>query len=147
MKDKIVKDIICQVLANDKSKEIIDKVLDEFLPGYDKLNLDYTCPPDNPDYRFKSEDEMVNYFIDTPDSNQTFYWSKQNDNQDKLMVGADITSDDKLIISLTLDGTLETGSKYFQRLKGLLNSNTGVITYVNPAEYNTGQEFIVKYCK
>ncbi|MBV8325414.1 hypothetical protein [Chryseobacterium sp.] len=47
---------------------------------------------------------MINYFIDTPSVNETFYWHKHHDNPDKIMIGAMITDNDKLIMSLTADG-------------------------------------------
>ncbi|GAL87816.1 hypothetical protein Fleli_0133 [Sporocytophaga myxococcoides] len=88
---------------------------------------------------------MINYFIENTGLNQTFYWNKNHDNPDKIMVGANITEDDKLIMSLTIDGNEETESKYFEKLKNILNSDIGVISYINPVEYNNGQDFITKY--
>ena len=57
---EIIKDIICQVYAGQKSRKTIDLVLNTFIPGYEKLNLDYTSRQDDKDYIFKSEDEMIN---------------------------------------------------------------------------------------
>ncbi|HYF01928.1 MAG TPA: hypothetical protein VEC36_01020 [Patescibacteria group bacterium] len=145
MANEVIPDIICQVYAGDKSVAIIHTVLNKFLPGYEKLNVDYAFKPDDPKYVFKTEDEMVNYFLDKKGLEQTFYWNKYQDNPDKIMVGANITTDDKLVISLTFDGNSETKFKYFQALKNLLNSEIGVITYVNPAEYKNGEDFIKKY--
>ena len=61
---EIIRDIVCQVYAGEKSKNIIDLVLDTFIPDYEKLNTDYTFPPNNKDYVFTTEIEMVNYFIE-----------------------------------------------------------------------------------
>lgn len=142
---EIIKDIICQVYAGQKSRKTIDLVLNIFIPGYEKLNLDYTSRQDDKDYIFKSEDEMINYFIETTGLTQAFYWSKNNDNRDKVMVGAIITEDNKLIVSLTIDGNSETERKYFEKLKKIVNSEIGVISYINPANYDNGQDFIIKY--
>lgn len=142
---EITKDIICQVLVKQKSKEIIYKVLNEFLPNYEKLDLLPYSKIDDEDYIFESEEEMISYFIDTPNLRQTFYWTKSKENPDKMMVGANITNDNMLIISLTLDGTLKTETNYYLRLKQFLDSKIGVISYVNPAEYDNGQDFIEKY--
>ncbi len=142
---EIIRDIICQVYAGQKSKKTIDLVLNTFIPGYDKLNLDYASRLDDEDYIFKSEDEMIRYFIENSGISQTFYWNKNHDNPDRVMVGAIITEDDKLIMSLTIDGTEETESKYFEKLKNTLNSDIGVISYINPADYDNGQDFIKKY--
>ena len=112
---------------------------------YEILNLDYASRLGDENYMFKSEDEMINYFIENTGLDQTFYWNKNYDNPDKIMVGAIITADDKLIMSLTIDGTQETESKYFEKLKKLLNSDIGVISYINPADYDNGQDFIKKF--
>lgn len=142
---EIIKDIICQVLVKQKSKEIIYKVLNEFLTNYEKSDLSPYSKIDDENYIFESEEEMINYFIDTPNLRQTFYWTKTKENLDKIMVGANITTDNMLIISLTLDGTLETEQKYYLRLKQFLNFKIGVISYINSAEYDNGQDFIERY--
>lgn len=61
------------------------------------------------------------------------------------MVGAIITDDDKLIMSLTFDGDKEIEKKYFNKLKCILNSEIGIISYVNPTEYENGKDFVLKY--
>lgn len=145
MKEEFIMDIICTVLSNKKSAEIIFMALNEFIPNYEKLNPDYACPPDKEDYAFKSEEEMVHFFIESKGISQVFYWNKYQDNPDGIMLGASLTTDDNLIISLTLNGTKETEFTYFRRLKTCLNSDVGVITYINPQEYEDGQDFIDKY--
>lgn len=142
---EIIRDIICQVYAGQKSRDTIDLVLNTFIPDYEKLNLDYASRLDDESYVFKTEDELINYFIENTGLKQTFYWNKNHDNPDSIMVGAIITEDDKLIMSLTIDGTEETESKYFEKLKNILSSNIGVISYINPADYDNGQDFITKY--
>jgi len=114
---EIIRDIICQVYAGPKSRQTIDLVLNTFIPEYEKLNLDYTSRHDDGKYVFKTEDEMINYFIENSRLSQTFYWHKTEDNPDKIMVGAIITEDDNLIMSLTIDGTKETENRYFEKLK------------------------------
>ena len=145
--NELIRDIVCQVYAGNKSKITIDAVLYEFLPKYIELNLDYAVKLDDEKYIFKSEDEMVNYFIETPNVYQTFYWNKYTDNPDKIMVGANILRDNTLVVSLTIDGTQKTGFIYLDRLKHFLNSEIGVITYVNPAGYESGVDFIQRYKK
>lgn len=142
---EIIRDIICQVYAGQKSKKTIDLVLNTFIPEYEKLNLDYASLLDDEDYIFESEDEMINYFMENTGLTQTFYWNKNHDNPDRIMVGAIITEDDKLIMSLTIDCTEETEIEYFEKLKNVLNSDIGVISYINPADYENGQDFISKY--
>jgi hypothetical protein len=142
---EIIRDIICQVYAGQKSKKTIDLVLNTFIPEYEKLNLDYASRLDDEIYIFKTEDEMINYFIENTGLTQTFYWNKNHNNPDGIMIGAIITEDDKLIISLTIDGNEKTENKYFERLKTVLNSEVGVISYINPADYENKQDFISKY--
>ncbi|VEH19934.1 Uncharacterised protein [Chryseobacterium nakagawai] len=48
------------------------------------------------------------------------------------MIGANITTDDKLMMSLTLYASLKTGKEYFNKLKDILQPNIGIITFVNP---------------
>ncbi|REC62090.1 hypothetical protein DRF65_12150 [Chryseobacterium pennae] len=144
---EIVRDIVCQVYAGEKSKNIIDLVLDTFIPDYEKLNTDYTFPPNNKDYVFTTEIEMINYFIENKGLNQTFYWNKSLHNRYKIMVGANITDDDKLVMSLTLDASLETGEEYLNKLKEVLQSNIGVISFVNPVDYENGEDFVLRYQK
>jgi len=140
-----IKAIICQVYVGEKSRKTIDLVLNTFIPEYEKLNLDYASRLDDEDYIFESEDEMINYFIENTGLAQTFYWNKNQDNPDRIMVGAIITEDDKLIMSLTIDGNKETENKYFEKLKNILNSDIGVVSYINPADYENGHDFISKY--
>ncbi len=144
---KKIHDIICQVYAGQKSKKTIDLVLNTFIPEYEELSLDYASKSDDEEYIFKTEDEMINYFIENTGITQNFYWNKYHDNPDRIMVGAIITHDDKLIMSLTIDGTEETEKKYFEKLKNILNSEIGVISYINPAYYENGLDFISKYGK
>ena len=138
-------DIICQVLIKQKSKELIYSVLNEFIPNYEPLNLDYTGKPDNEDYKFESEDEMISFYTNTKGVTQTFYWTKNKNNPDRIMVGANILEDNQIVFSLTLDGTKVKEAEYFKRLKSLLNSDIGVISYVNPVNYKNGQDFEIKY--
>ncbi len=81
---EFIQDIICQVLVQKKSKELIYLVLNEFIPEYETLNLDYVGKPNNEDYNFESEDEMISYYIETQDINQTFFGEKQKTTRIKL---------------------------------------------------------------
>lgn len=141
----IIKDIICQVYAGKKSRKTIELVLNTFLPNYEKLNLDYATRTDDETYVFISEEEMIDYFIDNKGLEQTFYWNKHQDNPDNIMVGANITSDNKLVMSLTLNVNDQSKEVYFNRLKSLLNSEIGVINYAIPADYFDGEDFKLKY--
>ena len=144
-KKEFIRDIICQVLVEKKSKELIYSVLNEFIPRYETINLDYACKPDDENYVFKSEDEMITSYTETPNVIQTFYWNKYEENPDRIMVGANITTDNQIVFSLTFNGTIKTEAEYYLRLKKFLNSEIGVISYVNPAEYDSGNDFKNRY--
>ena len=61
----IKKDIICQVLVQKKSKVLIYGVLNEFIPSYEPINLGYAGKPDDEQYEFQSEEEMIDCYINT----------------------------------------------------------------------------------
>ncbi len=145
--DTHIRDIICQVLIDQKSTELIYAVLNEFIPGYEPINLDYAGKPNDEQYEFQSEDEMIQCYINTPNVKQTFYWNKYNDNPDRIMVGANITSDNQIVFSLTVDGNLKTEEYYYLKLKKFLNSDIGVISYINPVDYEDGSDFSLQYGK
>ncbi len=140
-----IRDIVCQVLVQEKSKTLIYSVLNEFIPGYETINLDYTGKPDDDNYEFESEDQMISCYIDTPNVKQTFYWNKNDNNPDEIMVGVNITNDNQIVFSLTFNGSLKTEEYYYLKLKRILKSNIGVISYVNPVEYENGNDFKNRY--
>ncbi|CAL2078736.1 hypothetical protein [Tenacibaculum sp. 190524A02b] len=140
-----MRDVICQVLVEEKSKDLIFSVLNKFIPDYEKLNLDYTGKIDDINYIFKSEEEMINYYIEKDKVNQTFYWNKYENNPDKIMVGVNILADNQIVFSLTIDGCEQKETEYFGELKSFLKSEIGVVSYINPAEYDSGKDFRERY--
>lgn len=147
MKEPRKIDFICCVLAKNRSKQIIYQVLNYFIPGYEKLEGNFTSPNDNPFYEFENEEEIIDYFCDNKSEETTLFWNKYYDNPDKIMIGAFFTSDGMLIMSLTLDPIIKIEQEYLEELKKLLNSEIGVITNINPPEFENGKEFINKYSR
>lgn len=141
---EIIRDIVCQVYYDEKSFEKIFKLLKFYLPKYEVLNLDYTFRNDG-EKDFGSEEEMIEYFVKTNDIAQTFYWNQYVDNPDKILFGVDITDDNKTIFILTVNGTIALAEAYLNDLKQKLNSDIGIITFFNPAEYENGLDFKTKY--
>ncbi len=139
------RDIVVQVLVPQKSKALVYAVLKEFIPEYIKLDTQYASRIDDPDNIFQSEDEMISYFIDRPNVDVCFYWNQYHNNPDKIMAGVSITTDNQMVFSLTVDGTLETEKLYRHRLKQFLQSNISVVTYIDPAEYEDGEDFKQRY--
>ncbi|WP_291725773.1 hypothetical protein [Bernardetia sp.] len=145
--EEIIKDIVIQVLVKNKSAKTIYDTLNKFLPNYDVLDISVYSKFDNEDYVFKSELEVIDYFISKQNIAQRFYWTKNENNLDNVMVGVNLTEDNMMVISLTIDGTLKKEAKYYSELQQFLNSEIGVISYFNPAEYKDGKDFIEKYSK
>lgn len=88
---------------------------------------------------------MIDYFVITDNIRETFYWNQHQDNPDNIMFGVNITDDNKTVFSLTIDGTITLAEIYLKDLKKRLNSDIGVITFVNPAEYENGTDFKERY--
>ncbi|GAA5086694.1 hypothetical protein GCM10023210_08840 [Chryseobacterium ginsengisoli] len=141
---EIIRDIVCQVYYDSKSSEKIFELLNLYLPKYEPLNLDYTFRIDSEE-GFSSNHNMIDYFVNTDNVDTTFYWNQYTDNPNKIMFGVNITDDNKTIFSLTIDGTILLAEIYLNDLKQRLNSDIGVITFVNPAEYENGSDFKLKY--
>lgn len=142
---KFQQDIIYQVLIDYKSLDIIYEVLEEFIPDFRKLNFDYTQHPFDENIKFLSEEDMLSCFINNKNLSQTFYWNQIHNNSDRITVGANITSDDKIVFSLTIDGSDVTENKYFKRLKDFLKSDIGLISYNDPLLYKDGNDFYKMY--
>lgn len=141
---EFIQDIVCQVYFDGKSSEKIFNLLNLYLPKHEHLNLDYTYRHDS-EKGFESNKEMIDYFVITDNVRETFYWNQHQDNPDKIMFGVNITDDNKTVFSLTIDGTITLAEIYLKDLKQRLNSDIGVITFVNPAKYDSGADFKMKY--
>lgn len=141
---EIIRDIVCQVYYDTKSSKKIFELLNLYLPKYEPLNLNYTFRVDS-DEGFSSNQEMIDYFVNTDNVHSTFYWNQSIDNPNNISFGVNITDDNKTVFSLTIDGTISLAEIYLKDLKQRLNSDIGVITFVNPAEYNNGLEFKMKF--
>jgi len=138
-------DAVCCVMARDRSKEVIDVVLSVFVPKHQHLSSDYASPPDDPDGAFASADEMIDHFIRNANCVQTFFWNQHEDNPARIMVGAFFTKDGHLIMSLTIPADGEVELEYLAKLKALLHSDAGVVSYTNPPSFDDGADFINRY--
>ncbi|WP_196890179.1 hypothetical protein [Aureivirga sp. CE67] len=134
-------DVVFQVLVKNKSLETINSVLNEFIPEYEKLDSDYVGKPEEDDFVFESEEQMLNYYLENENISQVFYWNKYENNPDKIMVGVHILKSNEMIVSLTVEVTEEKENKYLKKLKAHLKSKIGMITYINPINCETGEEF------
>ncbi len=141
---EFIREIVCQAYFDGKSSEKIFSLLHLYLPKHEPLNLNYTYRMDG-DKGFESDKEMIDYFVNTDCIQQIFYWNQNIDNPDRISFGVNITDDNKTIFSLTIDGTIALAEIYLHDLKQKLDSDIGIITFVNPAEYENGLEFKMKY--
>jgi hypothetical protein len=145
METEWINDIICSVLAKESTIQTVEMVLNTFLTEYEKLDPKTFDHPFDERRDFESEDELLRFYFHTKGLDQTFYWKGLNNELGSVLVGARTTSDQQLIISLTFDGTLVTENNYFNKLKSVLNSEVGVVSYVNPPEYQNGNDFLLRY--
>lgn len=141
---EIIKDIICQVYFDTKSSEKIFELLNFYLPEHEPLSLDYSSRI-NDEKEFESHEEMIEYFVNIDYIDQIFYWNQYIKNPNKIMFGVHMTNDNKTIFSITFDGTIKLAKVYLSDLMQKINSNIGVITFINPAEYSNGLNFKMKY--
>ena len=132
-------DTICQVLAPKRSEEITYAFLEHFLPEHETLSVDHLSHPEGK--QFASERVMVKYFIESENMSATFYWNSLKPTPHKLMAGAICTSDNHLILTLTLDGPGNLADKYLTEMKSFLSSQIGGISYAIPANSETASEF------
>jgi hypothetical protein len=126
--------LICLVHVGEKSKTKIDLVLNHFIPNYQPLN-----------YEFQSETEMIDVFLNAKNVRQLFFWKDRNKGKYNYMVGANITSDNQLIMSLTLDGTEVGFEEHLLKLKKLTKSEIGACFYVQYPAFEDGTDFIKRY--
>jgi hypothetical protein len=138
-------DLICLVHAGGKSKEKIDLVLNHFIPNYQPLDLDYMDHPIIENYEFQSETEIIEVFLNTENVRQLFFWKDGNRGKYNYMVGANITIDNQLVMSLTLDGMEEDFERHFLELKDLLKSEIGACFYTQYPHFEDGRGFIKQH--
>ncbi len=143
--DGKLQDVVCSVLTNENIKREIDKVLNEFLPGHEPVNPALMSHPVNEALTFHTEEEMIHFYLTNQGFAQSIYWKKQQDNPDNRMVGADITSDGMIIMSLTMAISAENAVAWLQRLKSFMNSSIGVVSYGILPAYTDGNDFVKRY--
>jgi hypothetical protein len=145
---EIYLDICCCVLASARTKAAVYAVLNEFTPQHKPLRGDYGCrhiPYNNPNYEFVSEDALIEYYVCHPLAACTFFWEPQKDKTSSPMVGAFFTSDGFLIMSVTIDGNEAEAQRCLNNLKACTKSDVGVISYINPPDFEDGRDFFNRY--
>ena len=140
---KIYNDQVCQALAETYSAQTVYETLNAFLSQYDQLDTVYAELPEG--VSFTSESEMVEFFVKHPGAGQSFYWNGTGNEYDNPMVGANVTPDKHLIMSVTLDGTEADADQCLMQLKQIIGAKIGVISSPFPAEYSSGEDFKQRY--
>jgi hypothetical protein len=141
MKEMIIGDALCFVLADRRLKENVFLVLNKYVPNYEKIQADNYSFSQTNEMEFETEEQMIEYLVMNKGENGTLYWSKKN----RIIVGAHFTTDGALIMSLTLPGDNVTEDEYLEDLKRTLNSDTGVISYNCFPDFKDGADFKNKY--
>ncbi len=127
-------DAICLVLANERSKAVIDAVLNFFLGMWETLSADQF-----ENLVFHSEEEMLNFFIENDVEDQLFVWGG---NPPNVKVGAHLCSDGSLVMSVIRNADGNSEFETLRELKAVLKSETGGINYSVFPEFNGKSEFI-----
>jgi hypothetical protein len=143
--DEPIVDVVCSVLARERSQAVIETVLSKFLPKREVLAADYAVSPNAPDYPFANEREMLDYFTENMDLSQSFFWNQKLENPDRLMVGAIFTCDGGLVMTITVPSRDKLPEHYLVQLKQALNSMIGVMWYHDPPPFADAKDFREQY--
>jgi|GEM_PF-1480781 len=133
-------DALCFVLAPIRTKEIVYRILNSFISGYEKCDSE-SFDDATTGQTFANEDEILSYLEANKHEYATLHWNKDHDNPDRVMAGAYFTRDGKLIFSLTLPADGRKEEKFFTELQKVLNSDIGVIFYNKFPEFEDGDDF------
>jgi hypothetical protein len=145
MRDKaIFGDALCFCLAPSRTRETIYSVLDKFVPGYKKIDGDYSFNLQI-ETTFDDEDQILTHLEVNKTERGTIHWNTPIESLDNVTVGAYFTSDEQLILSVTVLGDGQKEETYFNDLKTILHSSVGLISYNQIPDFKDGEDFKNKY--
>ena len=98
-------DSICYALTNNRTIETVYQVLNHYIPGYEKLPGDYAVFGVPEELTFANEDALLRFCLADSFLSGSFFWNKLLDNPRSIMVGAMLTRDGQLVMSLTMQAT------------------------------------------
>jgi len=140
-------DSICCALTNNRTIETVYQVLNHYLPGYEKLPGDYGIAGVPEELTFASEDAMLRFCLADSSLAGSFHWNTYVDNPRNIMVGAMLTSDGQLVMSLTMQATQAciVEETYLAELQKMIGSDCGVIYGNMLPEFEDGADFRARY--
>lgn len=138
-------EVVIKVLSPKRDSETIYKVLNEIIPNRTDINSDYAVHPINENIVFKTEQEMIETFVSLKEEEYSFYYWNEINSENKLSVGVDLTSDGYLIMSIVHIADGKNEYAYLDKLKSILNSEYGTFMYGGLPEFNSGEDFKIKY--
>jgi hypothetical protein len=145
--DFIQGDSICCALTNNRTIETLYQVLNHYMPGYEKLPGDYGVFGVPEELTFANEDAMLRFCLADSSLVGSFFWNKPVDNPRNIMVGAMLTRDGQLVMSLTMQATQAciVEETYLAELQKMIGSDCGVIYGNQLPEFEDGADFRARY--
>lgn len=140
-------DAICCALTANRTVEVIYRVLQQYIPGYEQLPGDYGVLSLPDELTFPDEDALLHFCVADYALSGSFFWNKWHGNPHRIMVGAVLTNDGQLVMSLTMPAT-QTGRVeeiYLSELQLLIGSDCGVIYGNEYPPYKNGADFRLRY--
>jgi len=140
-------DAICCALTNNRTIETVYQVLNHYIPGYEKLPGDYGISGVPEELTFADEDAMLRFCLADSRLVGCFFWNKPVDNPRNIMVGAMLTSDGQLVMSLTMPATQAciVEETYLAELQKMIGSDCGVLYGNLLPEFDDGADFRARY--
>lgn len=140
-------DSICCALTSRRTVETIYRVLNHYIPGYEELPGDYAVFGLLPEMTFPDEGSMLSFCVANSTLSGSFFWNKHDDNPDNVMIGAVLTSDGQLVMSLTMPATEDSfvEEKRLSELQDMIGSDCGVIYGNMFPEFKDGADFRMRY--
>ena len=132
-------DAICCVATQNRTKECILSVLNNYLNNRESLNVDdYDLQTDGA--IIQNETEMIDWLACNSTAEQLLFWNEADEKGD--MVGANFTSDGMIVFSLT---TMADGKREFEMMENVkkhIDSQYGMINYNAYPGFDDGAGFI-----
>ena len=131
----------CYILAAERTSEMINRFLDEFLPNREAATGIYELPQHGgqTEREFDSVAALIKFLVKETSTPYAIYWSNL-ENSDLKNAMCFFTDDHCSILGLSCD-TPEKGTKVedqlFERLKAFGKTSIGYVTYECPAPTNS----------
>lgn len=130
----------CYVLTNRRTKEIVNKFLETFVPQREESTDVYELPQyqEKTDITFEKDSDLIDYVVQNKSIPYTIYW-RNAEKLDLRNIMCFFTNDGELILGLSTETKFpntEIEDFYFKKLQEFAESEIGLITYEEPAPDN-----------